>query len=334
MKRMRKMWLGLLLLAGSANVQAQDSAPFPEVNNRLYQGSMTITAQVVQNAEVVTDAVVAVYCGDEIRGRNSVGSGTNPGLVYLTVYGHTSGTQQNLYFKVYTGGMTFTCNPDPAILFKNNDSRGMEADPCIITLPVSLANNADNSRVLTAFSQQPCDVVLTDRTLYKDGAWNTLCLPFNLRVDGSVLDGDGVEVRTLSDTDFSDGTLTLNFTPATGEGAVTELVAGTPYIIKWDNSGSVLENPVFTDVTISSVAAVPVTTTYVDFVGTFSPEGIYTAENTNLYLGDGETGISTTNYTNYTNSDGVWYDLSGRKLEGVLTAKGVYIVGGRKVVVK
>ena len=43
--------------------------------------------------------------------------------------------------------------------------------------------------------------------------------------------------------------------------------------------------------------------------------------------------ISTTNYTNFTNSD-AWYDLSGRKLNGKPTAKGLYIHNGIKVVIK
>ena len=42
--------------------------------------------------------------------------------------------------------------------------------------------------------------------------------------------------------------------------------------------------------------------------------------------------ISTTNLTNLTNGD--WYDLNGRKLDKMPTKKGVYIMNGRKVVVK
>ena len=51
---------------------------------------------------------------------------------------------------------------------------------------------------------------------------------------------------------------------------------------------------------------------------------------------DDATGIvSTTNLTNYTNSAGAgWYDLSGRKLSGKPTKKGLYINNGRKVVIK
>lgn len=44
------------------------------------------------------------------------------------------------------------------------------------------------------------------------------------------------------------------------------------------------------------------------------------------------TGITTTNYTNYTNGD--WYDLNGRKLQAAPKRKGVYIQNGKKVVVK
>ena len=63
-------------------------------------------------------------------------------------------------------------------------------------------------------------VTLTGHVLYKDSSWNTLCLPFDLELSGSVLDGDGVDVRTLSSTAFTGGKLTLNFTQA---GSVTTL---------------------------------------------------------------------------------------------------------------
>ena len=51
----------------------------------------------------------------------------------------------------------------------------------------------------------------------------------------------------------------------------------------------------------------------------------------NLVFGDA-TKITTTNFTNFTN--GVFYDLNGRKLQSVPTKKGVYIMNGKKVVVK
>ena len=47
---------------------------------------------------------------------------------------------------------------------------------------------------------------------------------------------------------------------------------------------------------------------------------------------DETTKIATTNITNLTN--GNWYDLNGRKLDKMPTKKGVYILNGKKVVVK
>ena len=51
----------------------------------------------------------------------------------------------------------------------------------------------------------------------------------------------------------------------------------------------------------------------------------------NLVFGDA-TKITTTDFTDYT--DGVFYDLNGRKLQGKPTKKGVYIMNGKKVVIK
>ena len=47
---------------------------------------------------------------------------------------------------------------------------------------------------------------------------------------------------------------------------------------------------------------------------------------------DETTKIANTNITNITN--GNWYDLNGRKLNGMPTKKGIYMNNGRKVVVK
>jgi hypothetical protein len=51
-----------------------------------------------------------------------------------------------------------------------------------------------------------------------------------------------------------------------------------------------------------------------------------------LVFSDETTKITNTNITNLTN--GNWYDLNGRKLNGMPTKKGVYLFNGRKVVVK
>ena len=109
---------------------------------------------------------------------------------------------------------------------------------------ISLANNADNSEVIAANNKKVCDVTLQDRTLYKDGNWNTLYLPFGVVLDGSPL--EGATARPLTSASISGTTLNLTF----GD-AVTTLQAGTPYIIKWA-SGSNIVSPVFSGVTINA----------------------------------------------------------------------------------
>jgi hypothetical protein len=153
-----------------------------------------------------------------------------------------------------------------------------------IALLAALASTTDNhTPVDLGWGEGQFPLQLAGRTLYKDGAWNTLCLPFDVSVvEGSPL--DGAEVKTLTGSAFAGGKLTLNFTQA-----VTTLEAGKPYIIRWASKESPAENlvnPVFTGVTVSTATA-NVETDCVDFIGILSPTVLYEdgAEKTNLYMG-------------------------------------------------
>ncbi len=142
---------------------------------------------------------------------------------------------------------------------------------------ISLADNGDNSTTISEAHGYLADVTLQGRTLYKDGKWNTLCLPFSLdNFTGTPL--EGATVKTLASTSFSGGTLTMNFTDD-----VTSIEAGKPYIVMWA-AGTDIVDPMFNGVTISNATA-NAETDYVDFIGTYSPISIYTAGKTNLYLG-------------------------------------------------
>ena len=214
-------------------------------------------------------------------------------------------------------------------------------------------------------------VQLSGRTLYKDGSWNTLCLPFDLVLDGSPL--DGATAKTLTSASLAEGTLTLNF----GDD-VTTLTAGTPYIIKWE-SGDNIVNPVFTGVTIEkSNNDFTSTDGKVTFKGTYEKlsfasdnrdilfmgatntlyypqtgasigaQRTYFQVNTNIEQGDDEydvrafvlnfgeeeTGISDTVSSDHTDKAGAWYDLNGRRLSGKPARRGVYVSNGKKVVIK
>ena len=258
-------------------------------------------------------------------------------------------------------------------------------------IDVTLADNASNADAITENNGQFANVTLAGRTLYKDGAWNTLCLPFNVTVGSGQMEG-ATAMRFDGETSgfvASTGVLTLNFT-SVNEGSI--IAAGTPFIVKW--TGEDVSNPVFSGVTVSSTAAATTTddSEWVDFCGTYSPEVIYesSTEKTKLYLGGGNTlyypttegfkvnscrayfvlkngltvredddsepggghtkvrafsltfgdedeatGIlSTTDDTDFTDSVDAWYDLSGRKLSGKPSQRGVYIHGGRKVAIQ
>ncbi len=154
---------------------------------------------------------------------------------------------------------------------------------------LSLADNADNSTAISNANGFIADVTLAGRTLYKDGAWNTLCLPFDVTLTGSPL--EGAEARALTSGSIDGTTLTLTF----GD-AVTTLEAGTPYIIKWV-SGDNLVSPVFSGVTIDADAdgnydtetASPAVTTdeRVRFLGTYKSTAFDAEDKSILFMGDG-----------------------------------------------
>ena len=236
-------------------------------------------------------------------------------------------------------------------------------------------------------------VTLTGRTLYKDGKWNTLCLPFPVVLDGSPLEdatimeldatgkynaqGQADESGTYQTGLDSKGTLYLFFKTANA------IEAGKPYIIKWA-SGDNIVNPTFSSVTVNNATSTTVTASNsglsdVQFIGNYAPMTLDGGDKSKLYIGaentlyypstamtinafrayfhlngitiadlpaaanirmffgddSEETGISDTPRLNDKGQmiNDSWYDLSGRKLNGKPTTKGLYINNGRKVVI-
>lgn len=154
---------------------------------------------------------------------------------------------------------------------------------CFKNKIVRLVDNSDNSVAISCNAGETCTVELTNRILYKDGNWNTLCLPFDLTLSGSVLKGDGVVAKILDPySTILDGTkLTLVF-----DNAPATILAGTPFIIKWNNTGVHLSNVQFNNVEIKKTAPTPVTfSTGCQFVGTYSPFSIGDTSN-GTYDGD------------------------------------------------
>lgn len=212
--------------------------------------------------------------------------------------------------------------------------------------------------------------VTLKRTLYADGGWNTLCLPFSLTdAQAKAAFGDDVELRTLASFDGK----TLTFAEAAG------ITAGVPCLIK---VGKVAENNTYTFTGVTTIAVKDKTDFGfsekgdVEFVGIYSPADVSelaTAGKENaLFLGEANkfykakagttmkafrafflvpastdtqalravidgttTGIDDLNIDTV-KSDGRVYNLNGQcvgySLEGLKA--GIYIQNGKKVIKK
>ena len=266
----------------------------------------------IQNCKVVGSTITVnqetLPCVGAIVGFNNGGTLTSNTYHSTLVYApNIPGT----YYKA--GGTAFhigvgydknTSNP-------YGDVSGAELD----ATKLFLADNRNNADLIVAYADPAnhiasggtapsftsgIDVSLQGRTLYKDGAWNTLCLPFDVSTTSGPLSGDNVVAMTLdkASSGLSGTTLTLNFT------AAETIPAGTPFIIKWGdnaggsvtnnyNTGSVtntnsdLENPVFPGVTIDNSASTEVSFTGGKFKGTFDPVSFNSEDKSILFLGGG-----------------------------------------------
>ena len=209
--------------------------------------------------------------------------------------------------------------------------------------------------------------VFLKRTL-QPGGWNTFCAPFAIADPASVF-GAGVKVKQLIGASVTGNTLTLTFGNAASIAAGTpyliKLNGEAPVDLAADGKEfeGVTQNYTAHPTTFSGVVSfVPVinptamtaddkTVLFVTggnkltyptadgningFRAYFQLDGsISSARSFVLDFGDGETtGIGMMSDGRGKMSD-VWYDLQGRKLQGKPTTKGLYIVNGKKTIIK
>ena len=194
--------------------------------------------------------------------------------------------------------------------------------PSVITANKPFKDSENNIGTIGSEQGPNKNVCLQGRTLFKDGAWNTLCLPFSLNsLEGTPLAGATLKELKKSETGFdpSNGTLYLNFQNA------SRIEAGKPYIIKWD-SGDNIVSPVFTGVTLTDDAGSGVSKendeyvvrgekrglNTVEFRGSYSPVALTPNDKSVFFLGTSidEWGnlVSTLYYPNAANhSDGTYH---------------------------
>ena len=166
------------------------------------------------------------------------------------------------------------------------------------TQSVTLNDDASNETTISNWVEnhknEYANVTLSGRKLYKDGNWNTLCLPFSMnkkQIDESPLAGATIEeldvygtyldneIERQTSFDAKTGTLYLYFKEA------LSIEAGKPYIVKWGKE-STIENPVFNNVSIDAAASTSVNFTGGAFKGTYE-KITYTEENKSiLFVGN------------------------------------------------
>ena len=307
--------------------------------------SQAYTGSALTPELTVKDGATALVSGTDYDAAYSNNTSVGEATVTLTFKGNYSGTKT----------ATFTISYYNASLIDDGDDNA--------TVISTIVNNYGGK----------ANVTLSGRTFFKDGHWNTICLPFDVTIAGSPL--AGADVRELSSASYANGTgtLTLNFTE------VTEIKAGVPYIIKWtkDTENPVINDPEFTGVTISATTVSNKNCDLgegmsVTFKGIYAPIAYTATDKSALLVGEGSTlyyplegayvnaqhayfqltgievgdvdsnaiglrfGDATGIYDlkNLNVLDANYYDLSGRRLEGRPTETGIYIVNGKKVVVK
>ena len=261
-------------------------------------------------------------------------------------------------------------NPDPTVSVPEGYRNGYRSQIRLgFNNAVKLIDNAANAATIASVDGKERTVKLTGRTLYKDGKWNTICLPFDVTIAGSPL--DGATARTVTAASITGKKLSLTF----GD-AVTTLTAGTPYIIKWASGSDLTETDlVFSNVTIDKTThnfSSGSGDTRVRFMGTYDVMSFDATDYSTLLLGgantlyyvgagaglgacrayfkigedggearqitdfdlnfvDGEsTGISAIDNGQSTTDS--YYNLAGQRVAN--PSRGLYIVNGRKVVVK
>lgn len=160
---------------------------------------------------------------------------------------------------------------------------------------LTLNESTSNSTAIQNANGQMSEVTLSGRTLYKDGKWNTLCLPFNFSAEQIAAHKDfaGAKLMELNTDgkngfDATDGTLYLAFKEATA------INAGVPYLVKWDAAGADFTSPVFFGVTINATATTTVSNAdtglaEVQMVGCYSPVSVDANDKSILFLGDNNT---------------------------------------------
>lgn len=148
---------------------------------------------------------------------------------------------------------------------------------------MSVADTEDPSLSLSIHSGLSIENFTLNRTLYCDGYFNTLCLPFSLAsLAGTPL--EDATVMTLVDAEITGtkagGDMVLDVTID----EVSAIEAGKPYLVSFP-AGDNITSMTFHNVTITATAPQTVSTTLLDMKGIFAPQNMAANTDNQLFLG-------------------------------------------------
>lgn len=191
---------------------------------------------------------------------------------------------------------------------------GKLSDPINVTLADASNNSETINETLNDNADKLAIVTLSNRVLYKDDCWNTLCLPFDID-DFTDTPLEGATVKTLEDASYDSDTYTMSLTFS--ESSLTSIEAGKPYIVKWA-PGTDIENPVFNDVSLSEASPTEKAVTIdgvVSFKGTYDPISFDANDTKKLYLASNNT-LYYPNSAMTVNAFRCWFELEGNLKAG------------------
>lgn len=260
--------------------------------------------------------------------------------------------------------------------FRNSkDALWLTSISVTITLPDLIIDgssaSAINSSLINAEDGKTKLSVMLKRKFVADGGWYTLCLPF-YRSWNQMREAFGDEVEVCEFTsaeEREDGTLSLTFSPVTGE---YPIVNGTPYLIR--PSKSTDAEIMFSNVNMHDVAPKTIEHAGVRFIGVYDPfempcndtqyrflvgsdglsldysnvEGgkikgtrayfvLPSAETTvanRVALADPEVTKGAAIPTTARQNDNACHTITGIKLNKTPSQKGIYILNGRKIIIR
>ena len=327
MRKKIEISLLALLFMGSAPLWAQDDTtedPFDPVNYNQYSDNMTFFGQVRMNGEIQPDGtIVAVFCGEEIRGKGVVQkNGNKEHTAKIIITGETKGDP--LHFKVCTGGRVIEV--DQGATFNSTESLGSRSNYYYIDLPAP---------VVTTPSSE---------------GWSTTCVPFNAKIpDGvTIYAATGIEGQELKVAKIEGGKILPANTPV-----LVESNSADGGSVEWlsrvaDGDVTIAKNLFLGTTEPKEVAANSVLTlghhNDTGEIGFWRYTGTEVPAN-RAYLADVPAEVKGLVIDFEDGADGImapkveqartgWYDLNGRKLYGKPTQRGIYINNGNKTVVK